>query len=70
MFAKLFPVASTLLGTTWRISAIGGLAAIAAATKWPNTNLFCLCLVGYYFPFVTLESWLAIQNLTLSRDAS
>lgn len=66
-FAKRYPVASTLMTTTWRISAMAGIALIATATKWPDYNLFSLCLVGCYFLFITLESWLSIRKLYLSR---
>ncbi len=66
-FANRYPVASTLMTTTWRISAIAGIALVATATKWPEYNLFSLCLVGCYFLFITLESWLSIRKLYLSR---
>jgi hypothetical protein len=66
-FAKRYPVAATLMTTTWRISAIAGIALIATATKWPEYNLFSMCLVGCYFLFIVLESCLSIRKLSLSR---
>lgn len=56
------PVASVLVGTLIRTMVILGALGFSSATKWPAHNLFGNYLVGCYFSFLALESWLAIRR--------
>jgi hypothetical protein len=67
LLSARLPLISVVIPMTWRITALAGIVLWASATKWPNLNLFSIQLVGYYFPFLALESWLAIQKLLPSR---
>ena len=67
--AARFPVFATLTNVSWRIFTIAGFALVVSATKWPQGNSLCLYLVGYYFPFVVLESCLSIFHLQTGRKA-
>ena len=66
--AVRFPVFATLMNVTWRIFTIAGFALVVSATKWPQGNSLCLYLVGYYFPFLVLESCLSIFHLRSRRE--
>lgn len=66
--AVRFPVFATLMNVTWRIFTIAGFALVVSATKWPQGNSLCLYLVGYYFPFLVLESCLSIFHLQTGQE--
>jgi hypothetical protein len=67
-FSRHFPVASVLLTVTWRLFGTAGMAAISAATKWPEHKSFCFWLLGCYFSFFVLESAFSIARISyLSR---
>lgn len=66
--AAQFPVFATLMNVSWRIFTIAGFAMVVSATKWPQGNSLCLYLVGYYFPFVVLESVLSIFHLQAGQE--
>ena len=66
--AHRYPVFGSLMNVNWRIGTIAGLALVVSATKWPQGNSMCLYLVGYYFPFVVLESALSIYHLCSRRE--
>lgn len=66
--AERFPVFATLMNVSWRIFTIAGFALVVSATKWPQGNSLCLYLVGYYFPFVVLESCLSIFHLQAGQE--
>jgi len=66
--AARFPVFATLMNVSWRIFTIAGFALVVSATKWPQGNSLCLYLVGYYFPFVVLESCLSIFHLQAGQE--
>jgi len=66
--ARRYPVFGALMNVNWRIGTIAGFALVVSATKWPQGNLMCLYLVGYYFPFVALESALSIYHLCSRRE--
>lgn len=66
--AHRFPVFGALMNVNWRIGTIAGLALVVSATKWPQGNSMCLYLVGYYFPFLVLESALSIYHLCSRRE--
>lgn len=66
--AHRYPVFGALMNVNWRIGTIAGLALVVSATKWPQGNSMCLYLVGYYFPFVALESGLSIYHLSSRRE--
>ena len=66
--AERFPVFATLMNVSWRIFTIAGFALVVSATKWPQGNSLCLYLVGYYFPFVVLESFLSIFHLQAGQE--
>jgi hypothetical protein len=68
VLSRRLPIVSVLIPMTWRITALAGITLWASATKWPNLNLFSLQLVGYYFPYLALESWLAIRKLLPARS--
>ena len=53
---------SILLTMGFRFSVLLGALAISAATKWQHNNSFSSCLMGYYFPFLLLQSALLIRN--------
>jgi hypothetical protein len=61
-FDRKNPVASVLTGTLIRTMVILGALGFASATKWPAHNSFGNYLVGCYFSFLVLESWLAIRR--------
>lgn len=61
-FDRKNPVASVLAGTLVRTMVILGALGLSSATKWPAHNLFGNYLVGCYFSFLALESWLAIRR--------
>jgi len=66
--ADRYPVFGALMNVNWRIGTIAGFALVVTATKWPQGNSLCLYLVGYYFPFVVLESALSIYHLCSRRE--
>lgn len=66
--ADRYPVFGALMNVNWRIGTIAGLALVVSATKWPQGNSMCLYLMGYYFPFVVLESVLSIYHLCSRRE--
>ncbi|MCY3005948.1 MAG: hypothetical protein NTV29_08215 [Planctomycetota bacterium] len=66
--ADCYPVFGALMNVNWRIGTIAGFALVVSATKWPQGNSLCLYLVGYYFPFVVLESGLSIYHLRSRRE--
>ena len=53
---------SIMVTMGFRFSMMLGALAISAATKWQHHNSFCNCLLGYYFPFLLLQSALLIRN--------
>lgn len=61
-FNRKNPVASVLVATLLRTMVILGALGMSSATKWPAHNLFGNYLVGCYFSFLALESWLAIRR--------
>ncbi|MFN7292088.1 MAG: hypothetical protein ACK5T6_15985 [Pirellula sp.] len=61
-FDRKNPIASVLIATLVRTMVILGSLAFSSATKWPAHNLFGTYLVGCYFSFLALESWLAIRR--------
>jgi hypothetical protein len=61
-FDRKNPIASVLSATLVRTMVILGALAFSSATKWPAHNLFGTYLVGCYFSFLALESWLAIRR--------
>ncbi len=61
-FDRKNPVASVLVGTLIRTMVILGALGFSSATKWPAHNSFGNYLVGCYFSFLVLESWLAIRR--------
>ncbi len=58
---------SILLTMGFRFSVLLGALAISAATKWQHNNSFGSCLMGYYFPFLLLQSALLIRNQTIQH---
>ena len=56
---------SIMVTMGFRFSLMLGALAISAATKWQHHNSFCNCLLGYYFPFLILQSALLIRNQSL-----
>ena len=56
------PDLSVLLSMGFRFSMLLGAVGMSAATKWQHNNSFCNCLLGYYFPFLLLQSALLIRN--------
>jgi hypothetical protein len=58
---------SILLTMGFRFSVLLGALAISTATKWQHHNSFCNCLLGYYFPFLLLQSALLIRNQSFSN---
>ncbi len=58
---------SILLTMGVRFSVLLGALAISTATKWQHHNSFCNCLLGYYFPFLLLQSALLIRNQSFSN---
>ncbi|MCU0713631.1 MAG: hypothetical protein MUC43_16355 [Pirellula sp.] len=61
-FDRKNPVASVLAGSLIRTMVILGALGFTSATKWPAHNSFGNYLVGCYFSFLVLESWLAIRR--------
>ena len=53
---------SILVTMGFRFLVLLGALAISAATKWQHNNSFGSCLMGYYFPFLLLQSALLIRN--------
>ena len=51
----------------FRFSVLLAALAISTATKWQHHNSFCNCLLGYYFPFLLLQSALLIRNQSLQH---
>ena len=58
---------SILLTMGFRFSVLLGALAISAATKWQHNNSFGSCLMGYYFPFLLLQSALLIRNQSIQH---
>ncbi len=58
---------SILLSMGFRFSVLLGALAVSTATKWQHHNSFCNCLLGYYFPFLLLQSALLIRNESFSN---
>lgn len=61
-FDRKNPVASVLAGSLIRTMVILGALGFSSATKWTAHNSFGHYLVGCYFSFLALESWLAIRR--------
>lgn len=61
-FERKNPTASVLSATLVRTMVILGALGFSSATKWPSHNLFGTYLMGCYFSFLALESWLAIRR--------
>ena len=57
---------SILLTMGFRFSLLLGALAISTATKWQHHNSFCNCLLGYYFPFMLLQSASLIRQQPFS----
>ena len=53
---------SILLIVGFRFSLLLGALAISTATKWQHHNSFCNGLLGYYFPFLILQSAFLIRQ--------
>jgi len=53
---------SIMVTMGFRFSLMLGALAISAATRWQHHNSFCNCLLGYYFPFLLLQSALLSRN--------
>jgi len=51
----------------FRFSILLGALSISAATRWQHHNSFCNCLLGYYFPFLILQSALLIRNQSIQH---
>ena len=51
----------------FRFSVLLAALAISTATKWQHHNSFCNCLLGYYFPFLILQSALLIRKQSLQH---
>ncbi len=58
---------SILVTMGLRFSILLGAVAVSTATKWQQHNSFCNCLLGYYFPFLLLQSALLIRNQSFSH---
>ncbi len=56
---------SILVSIGFRFSLLLGALVISTATKWQHHNSFCNGLLGYYFPFLLLQSALLIRNQSL-----
>ena len=56
---------SILLTIGFRFSLLLGAIAISTATKWQHHNSFCNCLLGYYFPFLLLQSAFLIRQQSI-----
>jgi len=65
--AKVQDELSILLTVGFRFSVLLGALAISAATKWQHNNSFGSCLMGYYFPFLLLQSALLIRNQSIQH---
>ncbi|XZE22182.1 hypothetical protein SH449x_002100 [Pirellulaceae bacterium SH449] len=61
-FDRKNPVASVLAGSLVRTMVILGALGFSSATKWTAHNSFGHYVVGCYFSFLALESWLAIRR--------
>jgi hypothetical protein len=64
-FARKNHAAMPLATVGWRMGVLFVAIALSAATKWPLHILFCLSLLGCYFPFLVLESALSIRRIRL-----
>ena len=53
---------AALLAVVWRLLTFLAALALWTATKWPAGEFAAKCLVGCYFPFLALESWLSIRH--------
>ena len=51
----------------FRFSVLLAALAISTATKWQHHNSFCNCLLGYYFPFLILQSAFLVRNQSLQH---
>lgn len=58
---------SILLTVGFRFSLLLGALAISTATKWQHHNSFGNGLLGYYFPFLLLQSAFLIHQQSLSN---
>jgi len=58
---------SILFVMGFRFSILLMSVAFSTATKWQHNNSFCNCLLGYYFPFLLLQSALLIRNQSFSH---
>lgn len=61
-FDRKNPVASVLVGSLVRTMVILGAIGFSSATKWTAHNSFGYYLVGCYFSFLALESWLSVRR--------
>ncbi len=64
-FARENPVATTFMTVGWRMGLLLVAILLSAATKWQHNISFGLSLLGCYFPFLALESCLAIRRIRL-----
>lgn len=62
-FAKQNSSAIPLISVGWRTGVLVCAILLSAATKWPLHFFYCFCLLGCYFPFLLLESALAIVKV-------
>ena len=58
---------SIMVSMGFRFSVMMGALVISTATKWQHHNSFSICLLGYYFPFLLLQSALLIRNQSIQH---
>lgn len=66
-WTREYPAAAPLLAVMWRSGSYFMLLFLVDATKWPSQNLVHNALLGYYFPFLVLESSLFIRKVSRSK---
>ena len=62
-FSRQNSSAIPLVSVGWRTGVLVCAILLSAATKWPLHFFYCFCLLGCYFPFLLLESALAIVKV-------
>jgi hypothetical protein len=65
--AKVQDEISIMVTMGFRFSVLLSALAISAATKWQHNNSFGSCLMGYYFPFLLLQSALLVRNQSIQH---
>lgn len=69
LWIPMHPTISSLGTTTLRLLTVLLALGLATATKWNNANSFSSHLLGCYFIFLVLESWLSARwYSSRSRD--